>query len=332
MITICYDDSLAMTAFEIKMGRYLISVLVVCCVGLAAIGQPPQEDDLRAIIARAAEESANYQQTFRNLIADEKRIFETFRENGSIKRRRTVESNFIVYQLSTDDKRIVEYRHITGVDGRKFEKADHRAQEFFERLAKAGTSSEELDRIRKESFRHDEIEIEGYTLFQGVPLAESLKGVIEFKILGVEQEDGGEVILIRYQQTRSSPYVRVSRAGDKETNASLVDIDIEEPSKEPMNARLRGNLWLDRSTLKIRQEIRELTIQPAGFEQPLVISRTEFHYRGSDFGILTPSKIRTELYKPHLKRKTASLDIRAVMEYSRFTNPDVEVRSAEVKN
>lgn len=79
------------------------------------------------------------------------------------------------------------------------------------------------------------------------------------------------------------------------------------------------------------KEIRETTVKPADFPLPVVISRTTSEYRSSEFGILTPAKITQELSRLDRKRKIAVADITAVFEYSAFTKPDVEVRSAQVK-
>jgi hypothetical protein len=313
------------------MKRRLLYILLVCSLVFPIGAQKTSDAELQDTIKRAAEGWARYLETFRDLISDERRSFEVYRENGSVRRRRTVESTFIVYRLSTDDSRIVEFRHITAVDGKKQGRADRRSQEFFEQLTKASSSAEELGRIRKESFRHDEIEIEGYTLNQGVPLSEKLKEVIEFKFVKNEIVDGKEVIIVDYQQTRPSADIRISTSSDKQEKSGLVDVDIDTAITQPLEPRMRGRLWLDKKTYQIRREVRELTAQPEGFTEPLVVLRADFSYKESDYGILTPSQIIVEFYKLQPKRQKATLDVRTVMEYSRFTNPDVEVRSAEVK-
>ncbi len=312
--------------------RFLIPLFIILIAVFPIPAQQTLEPNLETIIRRASEESLKYLETFKNLIANEKKTVEILRENGSVKRTRTIESNFIAYQLSKNAGRIVEYRNITAVDGKRIADADSRAEAFFERLAKAETSADELERIRKESFRYDDdIEVDGATLFQGIPLYKNPSDVIRFEISGSDFIDNNEVIIIKYQQTKQSPSVRLAKSGDLDKEPTAVSVDDGENLKGSQNERLRGTLWLDSKTHQIRREVREFTIQPEGHSEPVVISKDDFHYRDSEFGILTPSRIQTVFYKLLRKKKSSFAEIRVVLEYTKFTNPDVEVKSAEIK-
>lgn len=292
------------------------------------------EESLSAdeILKRASEQTKEYLQTFRNLAATEKKTFETLRSNGSVKKSRTVESNFIVYQLSKQDDKIVEYRHVLAVDGKRLEKADLRAQDFFEKLMKVENSSRELEQIKNESLRYDdEVQFDGYTLFQGVALSSKLADVVDHDLARTEIIDGVETYVLNYQQVSPSNFVFLVRKDKAAPADSLISFDPGDRSNEEMNVRLRGTLWIDKATLQIRREMRELTIQPDGTAQPTVISQTKFNYQNSEFGILTPKRIESTIYHYDKKKATTTAEVRAIFEYSSFSRPDVEVESSEVK-
>lgn len=314
----------------IRFHIYIILSLALIVVPVNA--QSKTETDVLQTIEKAAERSKEYVASFRNLISEELRTFEALREDGSVRRRRTVGSTFIVYQLSSDDNRMVEYRHITSVDGKPIGKADVRAKEFFEKLTRAASSKDEIDQIRKESFRRDEFEIEGFTLFQGVPLAEDFREIMEFKLVKHDEIEGRSVFVITYQQINPSENVRIYDTQDKNAKDVLVDVAVDTDTRVPLNPRLRGTLWIDVETHHIRREIREMTAQPNGFPAPVVVTRSDFTYSESEFTIFTPTRIKVEVFTLQIKKKRAIPDVRATMEYTRFTNPDVEVRSADVKN
>ena len=108
------------------------------------------------------------------------------------------------------------------------------------------------------------------------------------------------------------------------------DIDIEGDSKAVLNARVRGTIWIDPVSFNIRKEIRERTIQPAGYATPLVVARNIFEYGDSEFSILTPTKIVHTQSRIDLKDRTDRPDIAVTFSYGKFTQPNVEVKSGEV--
>ncbi|QYO66229.1 hypothetical protein [Leptolyngbya sp. 7M] len=316
-----------------KLIRFHIYIILsVAFIVVPINAQSKTETDVLEVIKKAAERSKEYVASFRNLISEELRTFEVLREDGSVRRRRTVGSTFIVYQLSSDDDRMMEYRHITSVDGKPIGKADVRAKDFFEKLSRAASSKDEIEQIRKESFRRDEFEIEGYTLFQGIPLAENFREIMEFKFLKHDEIEGKPVLVVFYQQINPSENVRIYDTQDKRAKDVLVDVAVDTDTRVPLNPRLRGTLWIDAATHHILREIREMTAQPNGFPAPVIVTRSDFTYSESEFAIFTPAKIMVEVFTLQIKKKRVIPDVRANMEYTRFTNPDVEVRSGDVKN
>lgn len=313
--------------------QFVRSALLLAAASCFASAQTEPMPNISELLERASERSSNYVETFRNLMAEEKKTFELFGGDGALRRRRVVESNFIVYPLSLSDGRFVEYRHVTAVDGKKIEGAESRSQLFFERLVKVASSAKELERIQKESFRFDfELQVNGFTLFQAIPLSPNIRSVLEFEIAGNEAVDGANVLVLLFRQTRSSPYIRINR-GDRDPVADpALSMEIDDDSRKPLNERIRGQIWLDAVTYQVRREIREVTVMPEGFPEPVLVSRTELVYQPSEFGILTPLRITHEFYKFQRKQRASFREVLAIFEYSKFSKPDVEVRSAEITN
>ncbi len=289
----------------------------------------PRADE---IVLKARDEMWKYIETFRNLLSQETKTFEIYGK-GDVKNRRVVTSNFIVYQLSKDEKQIAEYRNILAVNGKPLERADSRAQNFFEKIVKVESSAKELEQLQKESQRYDEeLFISGMTLFQSPILSDNIRPAFEFTLAGSETIDGSEVFIVDYSQVKPSLYISIGRyrpvLADGKPSLSY---DVEVDGVDSFNERVRGRLWIDATTFQIWRERREMTIQPKGFENRIVFSEDNFQYQRSDFGILTPKKISSLIYRIDRKKKSAVKDVRVTFEYQKFTKPDVEVKSADVK-
>ncbi len=307
-------------------------MVLISCVAVRSQTAVPMPRTAEEIADLAAGQSRVYLDTFRNLLSEEKKTFDIFDKKGEVKKRRTVESTFIVYQFSKDEAQIAEYRNVTSVDGKKINNTDGRAQNFFEKVVESESSQKERERIQNESTRYDEeLQINGLTLFQAIALSEPLRKSFQFRLAGKEMIDGVETFVIAYAQTAANRFVTVNsdkKASDSISHNYDIDIDGEEIG---LNPRIRGKMWIDTATFNLRREIRERTIQPAEFDKPLVVAENIFEYNGSEFGILTPKKIMHMQYRCKIKDRIALKEIRATFEYAVFTKPDVEVKSADVK-
>lgn len=137
-------------------------------------------------------------------------------------------------------------------------------------------------------------------------------------------------MIISYRQTRPSPYILTETKNQPSDGklAVIYDLDYEGEA----NGRLRGKLWIDSRNYQIWKEQREMTVQPEGFAAPAVFAETSFEYQSSNFGVLTPRRIVYKEFeinkKLNIPRKTLGL----TFTYDKFTRPDVEVKSADVKN
>ncbi len=303
----------------------LLLILTASSVGEAQLVEEvtPQE-----MIDRARARTNVYLETFKNLLSEEKKTFEIYEKSGKIKKRKTVDSTFLVYQLTKEQGRVAEFRNVTAVDGKKVPNVDDRAKDFFEKVVAADNSQKEYERIRDESSRFDEdFAINGLTLFQAIALSDELRGRFRFTMAGRESIGGKTVYVVLFEQIRADPAITVNSP----SATNNYDIEIEGPTNVELDARIRGKLWIDADTFNVRRELRERTIQPVGLAQPVVVAEDELEYTDSAFGILTPQTLTHVQYRVRLKDGVASKDTKILFEYGKFTQPDVEVKG-EVKD
>lgn len=313
-----------------KLPKHFLLAFVAIFSGIGQ-AQTPQIP-IEGIVNNASQQATNYSEAFKNLLAEEVKVFETFDKNGKSKVKRTVGSTFIVYGLQNADGQIVEFRNVTTVDGKPVGGTDNRAQSFFERIAAARNSLKERQQLADESLRYDyEIRINGLTLFQAVPLTEQVRPALEFKRLPDEMIDGRNIIILAYKQVKPSRTIRISTENNNNSAEAAMEFDLDLKIVPAGTERLQGTFWIDAETFQTRREIRELTAQPENFPMPVVISKTEFNFADSLFDILTPATIVYTDYNLDTKKRVSVPDLRVTFTYSKFSRADVEVKSAEVK-
>jgi hypothetical protein len=283
---------------------------------------------LETILSEAAKQAQNYQEEFKNLLADEKKTFESYNKRGEVKKQTIVESNFLVYQSSKVSNINSELRNVVKVDGKLVPDSQKRSDLFFAELEKASTVESELEKIQKESSRYDKtLEISRLTLDEGVSLSENLRPFFDFKLVGTEMYQGAEVFVINYQQIRKSPNITLNEEANAAEGLRL-DFKFDLPSAlKKADAFLRGKLWIDAKTFQIWREERELTVQAA---EPLVILKTTFDFQSSDYGILVPKQIlltsNTIRRAPEENQYVAVKDMTVSFDYSRFRKTNVDIK------
>ncbi len=303
-------------------------ILVVLLAAIVTLAQPTQPS-VDEIVRRAAAQTPVYVEAFKNLLSEETKTFEIYGKDGDVKKRRVVRSTFIVYQLSKDTNRIVEYRNVNSVDGKRVGNADARAQEFFEKLVSVESSNKELERIETESQRYDEeLFISNLTLFQSVALGENLRKNFEFTLAGKDNIDGKDVYVIEYRQTQASPNITIGKGGQ---GTAGLNYDLDLDGLKDVNERLNGKFWIDSETFQVAREDRVLTVQPTGFVTRVPVSENRFEFQKSDFGIMTPRRISHLQFDIDKKKRVSVKDVQVVFEYDKFTQPDVDVKSTEPK-
>ncbi|MEP7212248.1 MAG: hypothetical protein ABI791_04190 [Acidobacteriota bacterium] len=300
----------------------------------SSVSSPAQTTSAPAVpvaeaVRRAAAQRAVYLEEFKNLISKENKTFEIFDKKGQIKKRRTVTSVFIVYQ-PVKSKEVVEFRNVIAVDGKAVADADKRAEDLFTQLVDPESSEKELQKLQNESLRFDEgIYIDGLTLFQAVALADNLQPSFDFSLAGTDVIDGRDVVVLAYEQKRSSPFITTDTSAKPVEGKLTLEYDVDISGE--VNPRLKGKLWLDAETMQVRRETRQLTVRPEGFASPIVFTEDEFQYVQTDFPLLAPKRIVHLQNRIGKKDAVAQTTEKVVFEYEKFTRPDVEVKSAEVK-
>jgi hypothetical protein len=312
----------------VRAEHLLISALTTALLSAAGFAQsaPRPSDEIvkQAVAARGA-----YLDEFRNLVSNENRTVTVYAKDGDVKRRKSVSSKFVVYRSTKQADRITEFRNVTAVNGEIVPGTEKRVEDFFVSVQKAESSAKELERIVTESQRYDdELAINGFTLFQGVTLAENLRPYFEFSVVGTEIISGVDTLVIEYRQTRPSPFIRVNDPPPSDGSVGVFyDSGLE--IKNGVNERLSGRIWLDAGNYRIWKEQRTMTVQPEGFPKPVIVAQTDFEYGPSDFGILTPRRIVHSQYQILKKARASRKDVSVTLEYDKFRRPDVEVKVTE---
>src|SRR5688572_25407956 len=114
--------------------RSLLILLLIVTGGVAGRGQLVEEVTPQEMISRARDRTNAYLETFKNLLSEEKKTFEIYEKSGKVKKRKVVDSTFLVYQLTKEQGRVAEFRNVVSVDGKKVSNADDRAKDFFEKV------------------------------------------------------------------------------------------------------------------------------------------------------------------------------------------------------
>jgi hypothetical protein len=320
--------------------KFICAAVLIASMSFCAFAQTPSPTpqilpqmsptpaNLETILAEAAKQTGKYRETFNDLLATETKAFEKFGKNGEPKDRKTIESNFFVYQSSKDGKTSSELRNVIKVDDELVPESQARADRFLAELQKTTTVEKELEKIQDEGLRYDKtFKISGLTLYEAVALSDNLRSVFDFKLLGTETYQDREVYVVSYQQTRKSPFITVNEKKSKEQGLK-VDFDANLPgSLKKTDAFLRGKLWIDAQTFQIWREERQLAVQTA---HPIVAQEIVFEYQPSEYEILVPKKIvftENNIKKAGDNEFAATKNTRVSFDYSKFrkTNVDVQI-------
>jgi len=283
---------------------------------------------LKTILTEAEKQTANYRETFKDLLAVERKTFEKYGKNGDSKDETVIESNFFVYQSSKDEKTSSELRNVVKVDEKLVPESQARADRFLAELQKTTTVERELEKIQDEGLRYDKtVEISGLTLYEAIALLNNLRPVFDFKLLGTEIYQSRKVYVLSYQQTKRSPFITVNEKKSKEQGIKA-DFDVSLPGLlKKTDTFLRGKLWIDAQTFQVWREERQLAVQTAA---PIVVQETIFEYQPSEYGILVPKKItftQNSIKKADKDNEFSALkNTRVNFDYSKFRKTNVEVQ------
>ncbi|HRH42070.1 MAG TPA: hypothetical protein PKY82_10525 [Pyrinomonadaceae bacterium] len=287
------------------------------------------QKELEEILKKADQQRQIYEETFKNIFAEERKTYLGYDKNGNLKKSYQVESNFLVYQSNRNSEVITEYRNVTKFDGKNVRINEQNTEKFFVDLLQSNSVNEELSKIKFQSSRFDrDFVVSDLTLRQSPVLAEHLRPYFDFKIIGF---DNGQY-QIQYQQTKKSPFVLVNNSQSTETKLTMdFGVALPKPIRET-NARVHGKLWIDANSFQICREERELTFQPENVPNPLIVFQINFEFGNENLEILVPQKITLVSYLLKLQKKelTTIKEAEISFEYSEFSQMNVKVKSSGI--
>lgn len=313
--------------------KFIFGFLTVILTAIGASAQsmspmPNTTANLETILSEAEKQSVNYQEEFKNLLANETKTFQTFDKYGKEKNKTVVESTFLVYQSPRNQQASAELRNVLKVNDELVPDSQKRSDQLFAELQKTATLEKELEKIQNEGSRYDKtLEINGLTLIKAVTLSDNLRPFFEYKLIGTENYEGSEVYVVSYQQTKKSPFININ--GNQTDSAGVkLNFKFDLPGKlKKADALVRGKFWIDTKTYQILREDREVTVQTP---DPVTILQTTLIYQPSDFGIYVPKKIT--LVENILKKISDGnqyepvTDIKATFDYTNFRKTETDVK------
>ncbi|MBA2736695.1 MAG: hypothetical protein H0U50_07925 [Pyrinomonadaceae bacterium] len=289
--------------------------------------------NLETILSEAQKQTEFYKETFRNLLAEETKIFEEFDKTGNSDQQTAVKSNFLVYQSGRNANVTTELRNVVEVNGKPVPNSQKRSGDFLAELEKTTTLEKELNKIQREGSKYDKtIEVYGLTLNEAIVLSPNIRPFFEFKLLGAENYQGNDVYVISYQQTKKSPY-NVVNGKDSVSNEASYNFALDIPGALKNNDTfLRGKLWIDAKNFQLRREEQELTVNAPA---PLTLLTTNFEYQPSNYEILVPKTISITTYKLRKQKADGKFiavkDTNVNFDYSKFRQTNVEVKILDDK-
>lgn len=298
-----------------KTIKFFLLIVSIFAVKGVIFGQNVAEPSIEQLLEKASEQGMLYTDIFKNLTAEETKNIELYDKQENVEKKQKIISTFIIYETVNNEIPTAEFRNVLWVDGKPIKNNEKRAQKFFEKIVKAESSEKELRKLADESLRYDLSKYYGFTLYKGIILAKNLMPYFDFEIAGKDDFAGNDVYVVKYRQTKESPDLKIDSGKN----------DIE------LNARLNGLLWIDANTFQIWREERERTVQPEIFKKPVVTTQETYEYQKSEFGILTPKKITLTSYAVKILSKTSVKNASVTLEYGKFSQPETEVKSAEIK-
>jgi hypothetical protein len=295
-------------------GTVLVSLFLAVVLGASTTNTlarqsstPLDRADVDAVISRFLASAERYEQTFRDLAAEETKTIEEFDERGAVVKRRQIVSDLIVYRSSREDAATAEYRDVQSVDGQLLGKREARALKILTDAADAESLQKELRRINNESMKYEfQMHWVGFTTNQAGWIKSS-RNLFTFEWLGEDSLDGHDVVRIRYQQT----------------TPRLGSFDVQLPSAfVPHSLLIRGTLWLERQTARVWRSEEDYTVRHRTISTPFVWARIEKTYASSPFDINVPERIvltRFSRYR-HSKNEADELALqdRTTLTYTNF--------------
>jgi hypothetical protein len=276
---------------------------------------------LEELLDKAGALSDKYQSLFRDLTAEEKRVFELYNKTGGLDTRRQTLSDLIVYASQRDPNKVAEYRNIREVDGKPVKNQLERVEKLFDRVSKTDSPRKELDRINRESARYDlDTQFTGYTIFNAIATWKKLRRYFKYEFAGYKRLGDKELVVIKYEQT--------------EFVDNLFGLNhYRKPNVTgPM---MRGQYWID-SQGRLERDHHEIFFRDNAQPRTFKAIEVDYYFTFDEQGIWLPHYILFQYFNPLKSDKgfpvEMFLSVRITHEYGPFRRFEVKSRHENVPN
>ncbi len=288
-------------------------------LGLAKAPAPLIRSDaveLERLLDKAGLLTDRYQSLFKDLTAEETRSVEIFDKQERLSQTRRTVSDLIVYESHHDPKRVLEYRNIREVDGRPIKKQSERVEKLFERLARSDSTSQEVDRITRESARYDfGYEVTGYTILHGMALWKQLRRFFKYGLQGYERVGDRDVAVVAFDQTE---FLK-----DLFGLLHYGKLDVTGPL-------MRGQYRLDKETALLWREHHEIFYRDNKQARTFKAIEMDYDHTPGENGIWVPKRVVFQYFKPLKYDRTFPLEMyraaRITSDLGPFRRFDVKAR------
>jgi hypothetical protein len=268
-------------------------------------------EPLEQFLDRASRQADEYTSFFVDLTAEENKVIELYDQNGKMTHQRNVTSQLVIYESQLSRGKREEYRDVEAVNGKVIKEREQRIFALMRGLSTKDPDFE-LDTIKREGNRYDlHYHVRGFTLLQALPLRSLCRPGFRFELL---QDDASRhQIIVGYEQVGLC-----TEAG------YLLPLPSEFQSAE---FRHCGRFWFDATTAQLQREEREVRVRAKPDRPEFLVTRFEYEYASSNFGLLLPQLIQVEIFdhprRTHGKLASLGLGGRLTMNYGAFSRFDV---------
>jgi hypothetical protein len=283
------------------------------------------QTDLRDFLDRASRRVEEYNALFKDLTAEETKTTEVFNRRGEVTEKKVVLSDFFVYQSRFSEQAMYEYRPARSINGKPVANREENVQKFFNKLARAETAEKERELLYEENRKgHLRYWYFHLTLVPWAPPKKQAQGYYDFEIIGREQIEGRETVIVAYR-------LKEARQLDPR---DLIGKRVSSDFKSGI-LRYRGRFWLDAETMRMLRHESESILEFNDTKEPLVAIRIIFDYAPSSYNITVPRRIIVDLFLDSWREKDGarrlSRDCRITYEYGLFQRFSVTSKEEEKK-
>src|SRR5215470_5356465 len=242
---------------------------------------------IEELLDKASALADKYKELFRDLTAEEKRVFELYdKKTGKIEKRRQTVSDLIVYASQQDANRVTEYRNVREVDGKPVKKQFERVEKLFEQVTKADSLGKELDRINRESTRYDfGTQITNITMMNAAATRRQFRQLFKYEFAGRERLRDQELVVIKFEQTEfKKDFIGFH-------NQSLHYENVTGPL-------MRGQYWIDPQTGRLWREHNEIFFRDNAQPRTFKATEMDYDFTTGDQGIWLPRRILFRYFNP----------------------------------